>query len=182
MSEETAVIEAVEQEEQLEAGWSIKDLGAADWSLARIADLEREVDENTAMANAQIAKLQHKAQALNAPLLRRVEFFRTMLAAYAQANRAAILGNGKKKSRALLHGVLAWRKIGGGLTVTDRDALLEWARAQPVELELVRVREEPAVAEIKRHCAATGEVPPGAEVVPEGEEFSVKATMGESHE
>lgn len=178
-AERLPILSAVPDEEPAE-GWSIQDLGTADWALARIADLEREMTENTTITNLQISKLQQRCQVLNAPLIRRVEFFRSVLATFAQTHRAALLGGGRKKSRALPHGVLGWKKTGGRLTVTDRDALLEWARNQPVELELVRVKEEPSLDEIKRHCSTTGEVPPGTEVSPESEELTIKAVMGGS--
>lgn len=168
--------------DDVDEGWSIRDLETADWALLRLADLEREVEENTRVTNVHISKLQQRCQALNQTVIRRTEFFRQALAAFAQTHRAALLGSGKKKSRALLHGTLGWRKTGGGLTVTDKEALLEWARAQPVELELVRVKEEPALPEIKRHFASTGELPPGTETSPEVEEFVVKASLGGADE
>lgn len=165
----------VSDEQDPAEGWTIQDVDAADWALARIADAERELAENARIIAGQIARLKMKEEQLAIPLQRRADFFRGAVAAYAITHRPELLGGGRKKSRTLPHGSIGWRKSGGKLTVTDKEALLEWARGQPVERNFVRIKEEPAVDEIKLACAVTGEVPPGAEISPEEEDLVIKA-------
>jgi phage host-nuclease inhibitor protein Gam len=155
-------------------GWSINSLSSADWALSRVSDLEAELAENNAVAEEAIARIQSRADKLNERVQKGITFFRSALAAYAYAHRDELLKGGKKKSRALLHGSLGWKKAGGDLKVQDREALLAWARTQPVEKAFLRIKEEPAVDEVKRHFKASGEIPPGCDVEPEREDFVVK--------
>ena len=67
------------------------------------------------------------------------------------------------------------RAEGGGLVVVDKDAALEWARSQPVELGLVRIKEELSVKEFRAHCEPNGVVPPGCEWADETETVVVTA-------
>ena len=169
-------VEEYQDEEMPEArpGWHIGDLGALDWALSRVADLEREMAENERLAALAIERIRLRTLKLNERAARGVQFFSGRIREYAELHRAELLGGGKKKSRALVHGTVGWRKKGGGLSVTDVEALLAWARAQPVEAELLRIKEEPALSAIKKHYAATGEVPDGCDVEPEVEEFTLK--------
>jgi phage host-nuclease inhibitor protein Gam len=181
MSQESVEVEPY-QEESISQDWRIQDLSTADWALSRVADLERELEENEEVAKAAIARIEARKQLLNEKVERGLRFFRSHLAAFAQEHRSALLGGGKKKSRSLLHGTLGWKKSGGRLEVRDRAALLEWARLQPVELGFLRITEAPALDEIQRQFKLTGEVPPGTDVQPEVEEVVIKAAMtGESN-
>lgn len=157
-----------------EGYWRIEDLGGLDWALSRIADLEREQAENAEIVGAQIDRLRARLEKLNAQAERGLRFFRSQVAAYAEAHRAELLGGGKKKSRALPSGVIGWKKVPAKAVVTDEAALLEWARSQPVELELVRITEKPAWSDIKKQIEATGEVLPGTDYQPEGEALTIK--------
>lgn len=166
-----------QDEEMPEArpGWHIPDLGALDWALSRVADLEREQAENLELERAAIERIRLRTLRLNESAARGVAFFGGRIREYAELHRAELLGGGKKKSRKLLHGTVGWRSKGGGLSVTDAEALLAWARAQPVEAEVLRIKEDPALKAIKALFEATGEVPDGCDVEPETEEFNLKA-------
>lgn len=157
-------------------GWRVENLSSADWALSRIADLEEELAENNVVLEQAMARIRSRTEKLNEQITKGITFFRSALAAYAHEHRDALLKGGKKKSRSLLHGSIGWKQAGGDLKVQDRDALLVWARTQPVEKEFVRIKEEPAVDAVKRHFKLTGEVPPGCEVEPEREDFTVKTT------
>lgn len=157
--------------------WEVKTLDHADWALSRLGALERERRENEEVAALAKARIDVKLEALNARIERGIRFFASRLEAYATFAKADLLGGGKKKSRALLHGSLGWRKVPEKLAVKDREALLNWARSQPVESGLLRIKEEPALDELKKHFKTTGEVPPGTEVEPEKEEFIAKAEV-----
>lgn len=165
-------------EEDIGQDWRVKDLVDADWALRRLGELEKEVADNKRIEAADILRVKARTAKLNATAARGVAFFESHLRAYADAHRAELLGSGKKKSRSLQHGSIGWRKTGGKLKVVDAEALLDWARGQPVEENLVRTKEEPAIDEIKRFMKNTGELPPGAELEPEGEEIHLKPQVG----
>jgi len=162
-----------EEREEAQTGWRVENLIDADWCLKRIANLQREIAENEAIEAAHIQRLKLRTLALNERVARGVRFFTGAIQAYAEQHRPELCP-GKKKSRALAHGSIGWRKVGGGLTVTDQAKLLEWAKAKSPEGGLVRVKEEPALALIKTVFETTGEVPDGTEPNPERDEFQVK--------
>ena len=162
-----------DENEEVTVGWSVQSLADADWCLKRIADLQREADENTAIEALNIERLKLRTRALNKKALRGVEFFTGALMAYAEAHRGELL-TGKKKSRARAHGTIGWRAVGGGLTVLDKEKLLAWAKSQPAPDVLVRVTEAPAMDAIKALVEVTGEVPDGTEPNPKRDEFQAK--------
>lgn len=157
--------------------WSIGSVAELDWALERIAALEAEQASNAAIIEEKIAWLKLRLERINATPANGIAFFKGRIGEYAQAHRDELLGGGKKKSRTLPHGSVGWKKVGGGLKVLDKDALLNWAREQPVELGLVRIKEEPAVDEVKRAFKTNGEVPPGCDVDPERDELVIKTVQ-----
>jgi phage host-nuclease inhibitor protein Gam len=162
-----------DEDSEVTEAWSVKSLADADWCLKRIADLQREADENTAIEALNNERLKLRTPALNKKCLRGVEFFTGALHAYAEQHRGELL-TGKKRSRALAHGSIGWRSVGGGLTVLDKDKLLAWAKAQPPDAGLVRTTEAPALDAIKALAEVTGEVPDGTEANPKRDEFQAK--------
>lgn len=167
---------ALNEAEEIEAlGIPLKSLEDADYVLELISDLRRQVAENGRVEAAGIARLKARTELLNAPLERRAAHLESELRAWAEANRPALL-SGKAKSRKLHHGSIGWRRSGGGLSVIDPAALLAWAKAHRTSgtIVLVRTKEEPGMAEIKKLCAATGEIPDGTEPLPERDEFFCK--------
>lgn len=175
---ELTIVPQYDTEPLPDESWGITDLESMDWALARICDMEREMEENEMLAKASIGRIELKTEILNERAQKAVDFFRSRVASYAQEHRAELVGGGKKKSRTLLHGFVGWRKGGGNLEVKDKEALLEWARAQPIETNFLRVKEEPAIDEIKRAFGQTGEIPPGCDVTPQVEELTIKAVLG----
>lgn len=70
-------------------------------------------------------------------------------------------------------GQLAFRCVPGGPRVVDDAAALSWARGSlPAAVRVVESVDKRAIT---AHVAATGELPPGVEVKPDDESFSVKA-------
>lgn len=178
-----AAQEAYQDEENPSVGhaWRIEGLDSADWALRRLGDLEQEIAENEAIAARRIEEIRIRTALLNERAMKGVAFFRARLTDYAERARSELLKGGKTKTRHLPSGSIAWRKKGGGLVKADAEALLAWAREQPIEAELVRIKEEPAWDAIKRRFETTGEVPPGCDVEPEREEISIKAVKGASN-
>jgi phage host-nuclease inhibitor protein Gam len=172
-----AAQEAYQDEENPSVGhaWRIENLDSADWALRRLGDLEQEMAENEAIAARRIEEIRIRTSLLNERAMRGAAFFRMRLTEYAERSRTELLKGGKKKTRQLPSGSIAYRSKGGGLVKADADVLLAWAKEQPVELELLRVKEEPAWDAIKKRFEATGEVPPGTDVEPEREEIVIKA-------
>lgn len=181
MGEALAVVEDVEE---APAEWRIKDVEDADWALKRLAELRRETDQNNAIAAKRIQEISQRTDALNAKAMRGVSFFETHLKVWAEENRKALLGSGKQKYRDLPSGRIGWRKQQERVKVADPKAVLEWARLQPVELELIRFKEEPAMEAIQAHFERTGELPPGCEHVQGTDKFysdPEKTAAGKAH-
>lgn len=162
-----------EQDALVREGWRIEDMAQADWALRRLAELHRVVDENEAVLKASIERLKERTKRLNAQHERGIAFFEGKLREFAEPRRAELL-TGKKKSRSLPSGDIGWRSVAEKLAVVDEPAAIEWARTQPVESELLRIKEEVNKAALAAHYRETGEVPPGCDVSPAREEFHVK--------
>lgn len=161
-------------------GWRIESLEAADWALRRLAELQRQVDENNEVCRASVERMKERTRKLNASAERGVAFFAGALQQYAEAHREQLLGKGKKKSRGLPSGDIGWRTVPEKVAVLDEAAAIAWARAQPVESELLRIREEVSKPALAAHYRETGEVPPGCDVTPAREEFQAKPATIES--
>jgi phage host-nuclease inhibitor protein Gam len=168
-----------EQEPSVRGPWQIETLSDADWAFSRVAECEAEAAEIERQAEATIRRVRARAAELTAKAERGAGFFRFKLLEYAEAHRADIL-HGKKKSRDFLHGRIGWRKAGGGLAVTDKEALGAWLRAQPIESGLYRVKVEPEMAAIQAVFRARGEIPPGCEPKPETETIHIEASAPET--
>ncbi len=164
----------------LRPGWQIETLEQLDWALSRIADLEEERAENQRILQAAIDRLTVKQERLDAKIERGLLFFNFEVEHYVTMNRDTILKGGKAKSRGFLHGRIAWRKVGGGLVINNKEALLAWAKEQAIELEFVRIKQEPDVAAIKQWFKKTGEIPPGTDELPVREQLHITTdTKGE---
>jgi phage host-nuclease inhibitor protein Gam len=159
--------------------WEPSDLNSVDWALKRIGALEKEISDNEEMASRRIQEIHERLGRLNEKAMRGVEFFRKRLEAYAISNRDALLGGGKKKSRGFIHGTVGFRKKPGLLKTVDRAALMAWVRELPVEMELVRMKEEPDLDRIKKHAEEKQLVPPGMQWEPEVEEIQIRADLKE---
>lgn len=153
-------------------GWRIESLGEADWALERLAHHRREIAEALELEKLAIQRIRERTAKLTAEAQRGVRFFEGQLQAYAATNRHQLMGT--MKSRKLTHGTLGWRTKPEGHVVTDEAALLEWCRKQPLEADVLRIKEEPALAVIWAHIKRTGEDVPGTAPEPATEVFYVK--------
>lgn len=175
---ELRVIEFDDAERPVDESWQVTDLGSLDWTLSRIADLEREVEENDKLAALAIDRIKVRTEALNERAQKGVDWFRTKATAYVEEHKSELLGGGKKKSRTLLHGIIGWRKTGGKLEVKEPEVALEWARSQPVETGVLRIVEQLDKKAVNAIHEKTGEVPPGCDVSPDAEELKITAILG----
>lgn len=164
--------------ESVDPNWKITDLGAADWALSRLAECQAEAAAIDAQAEAAIARIRQRADALKMKAAKGESFFRFKLAEYAERERSSLL-TGKKKSRELLHGKIGWRAKAERLEVVDKDALTAWLAAQPVESGLYRMTLAPEMRAIQDAYKRDGIVPPGMDVKPAEEILTIEACAPE---
>ena len=165
-----------DQDPEVRGSWSITDLGSADWALSRLGECEAESAEIEAQRVAAVAAIEARAEKLKNRSARGAAFFRMRLAIWAEKN-PDMIRQGKKKSRAFLHGSIGTRKKGGLLKVIDKIALEAWLREQPPERGLFRLEVKPEMKEIQKLFATQGEIPPGCNVDPEREELEIKPEL-----
>jgi phage host-nuclease inhibitor protein Gam len=162
----------------LDPNWRIESLQSADWSMRRIAECEAEAAAIDTQFEAAVARLVARRDALKSKAERGATYFRNRVAEYAERERATLL-HGRRKSRDLLHGRIGWRSKAERLEVVDKDALVAWLSAQPVESGLYRVKVEPELRALQERFKATGEIPPGCDVKPAEETIAVEAIAPE---
>jgi phage host-nuclease inhibitor protein Gam len=164
----TDIAKAAEQyvdevDPSIRTGERIKDLGSADWYMRRLGELEREQRENRAMYEDALRRMKARFESMQAKAQRGVDFFRGELLRFMEVHRSELV-TGQKRSRALLHGILGWRKTQGLLRVVDPKALEAWLMAQPLELGLARIKVEPNMKALQEHHKEHGVIPPGTEL------------------
>ena len=91
----------------------------------------------------------------------------------ATTHRAELV-KGRTKTISLPNGEISWRKTGGRLTVTDKEALAQWCVEEGPDKGLYRVKTEPEMTKVQALFKATGVIPPGCEFEPEVESISIK--------
>jgi phage host-nuclease inhibitor protein Gam len=159
-----------EDDSVVSGAWAIQDTGSVDWALGRVAALKAEAEQIDAAAFNAKKRIDDRRNTLVARLQRGIDFFGGHISTYCTANKAAVLGGGKAKSRSFLNGLVGWRKKGAKLVVTDEAALKGWLIKQP-DVSLYRVKVEPEMAALQANFKANGVIPPGMEYQPEAETF-----------
>ena len=71
------------------------------------------------------------------------------------------------------YGKVSIRKAGGGLEVVSEEMLMDWIKKTGNE-KMLRVKESLDKKAIMEYIKGTGELPPGADIVPETESVSFK--------
>lgn len=174
MSEDTAIAIATTTEVEADEHWTIDGPSSLNWALERMSEQQAQIDENDALAKEAVERIRARLEECNAPARRSLAYFEGQIKLYAESHRGELIGGGKKKSRALPAGTIGWRKSGGKIVIMDEAACLAWARQQPIEADLVRVKVEPNKTAINDWFKANGEVPPGCELEPEAEAIYIK--------
>lgn len=154
--------------------WTPESIVDLEWCLMRIGELQAQVAENEAIYKAMVARYRDRTDAINKTPLHGIEWFTGLVHYYCEQHRDQLLKHGKAKSRKLQSGTIGWRKVGGRPVIEDKQALCEWALAQPVTSGFVRVKEEPDWSAIKEHVEKTGELLPGVIIEPEVDQFEFK--------
>jgi phage host-nuclease inhibitor protein Gam len=159
-------------------GWRVDSLESLDWALSRMADLQEEMAENERLLKEAIQRARLKTMALNERLAKGLDFFERQVRSYVEPHKQLLLKSGKKKTRVFLHGSISWRTKSARLEVKDAEAALEWARTQPVESGVLRIKEELDKRAVGALHEKTGELPPGCELTEETEELSINPIQG----
>jgi phage host-nuclease inhibitor protein Gam len=176
MSEPVEVVEFDEEAPGWKERWKIQGLDTLDWALRRLAEARRFIAENDAVAAANIARIEKATEKLNAASAHDVAFFSGVIEQYVRDNRRTLIGIGSKKSRSFPHGTVSFRKTGGRPVIGDKEALMQWAMAQPVEANVVRLKMELAWDQIKSMVEEKAiRPPPGVDIEPETETFKIEA-------
>jgi len=139
----------------------------------RIAEARREIELIGEQEAEEIARIRARAdelrQAYQAKLTWLDERYGESLKAFAAAN----LEGKKVRSIKLLSGVVGFRKNPSSLAIVDKDAALEWAKANLPDA--IKVVESVGVSPLKLHVEATGESLEFAEYTPAFDKFYIEA-------
>lgn len=159
--------------------WRIDGLGTLDWALAKLAGIEREQEQNRELAEAARNRVDTWLLAQNKKLDQSAAFFRGHITAYANEHKAELL-TGKKKSRDLPNGKVAWRKVGGRVRVVDGPTAIRFCEAEGLK-SFVKYEPRLAVDELLHWLSGLSELPPGTgcEIVPEEDRLTITATGNE---
>lgn len=118
---------ATEPEEITPDRFSIDDEIKANWVLKQMADAQRRIDGVQAMIDDEIAAIRRRGDEIMKPLQGRVQFFTAAFGAnLAEWTREELAGS-KKKSIALLHGMVGYRKSPDRFVIADEPRAVEWA-------------------------------------------------------
>ena len=153
--------------------WQPASLTDVDWLLETMGEIDAETAVNQRIADAATQRILDRLDKANGTLKRQRDYLESLARHYSAEHRTEII-RGKGKTKKLPNGDLSWRKTGGRLKLDDapdaEEKLLAWAMAQEERgaIGLVRVKREPAVAEIQKHCAGTKDKP---QVVPPGTHY-----------
>lgn len=110
---------------------------------------------------------EHLVHLAEQELVRLEEWFLPQLQSWLRENPPA-----RGKTLHLPTGSVAFRTVPGGPRVVDSGECLVWAREHLPAA--VKTTECLAIDEVKAHIEHTGEIPPGADIVPDRESFDVK--------
>jgi hypothetical protein len=133
----------------------------ADFCLAKVADLDAQIEEIQESAEVQIKRIQGWKESRVCKVERKKEFYLEIL-------RGFILSTGMKTVD-LVNGALTLRKQQDEIVIEDEDAVLKDSR-------FVRVKMMVDKATIRKHLMATGEIPDGVAVKPKEVKFGYKVS------
>jgi len=147
------------------------------WAMRKMAAASQRLKEIQHIADAEIERIQAWAEQQSREPLRDTDYFEAILIEYGRAQRVE-----GRKSVSTPYGTIKSRLAQPSFDV-DKDAFLEWAKAN--RPDLVRVKEEPNVADMKVVLEVSGEnaidphsgeVVPGVKVTGHDVRFSVEVS------
>jgi hypothetical protein len=147
------------------------------WAMRKLSAASKRIQEIKHIADSEIERIQSWAEQQSREPLRDSDYFEAILIEYGRGQR--IEG---RKSVSTPYGTIKSRTAPPAFEV-DKDAFLEWAKAN--RPDLVRVKEEPNVADMKAVLEVSGdnaidpesgEVVPGVKVTGHDVRFSVEVS------
>jgi phage host-nuclease inhibitor protein Gam len=159
--------------------WEIDGRDTLEWAMGALAEDAEEISRIRSAQAEAVARVEARAAELVRKVERRGAYFRGKVEEYARSHRADLL-TGKSKTVGLIHGEIAYRATADRLEVEDAAAALEWARTQPVDADMVRVKQEINKRALGEHFKRTGEIPPGCAVVPASESIHINPEQPEA--
>lgn len=159
-------------------GFIVDDEQKANWALRKIGELQKEMKDNTRLAEKEIDKIKRWEKQQNNRLSESVNYFEGLLADYARQKREQ---DPKFKSLSLPNGRIGFRKQQPKWIYDDK-TLLKYLERTELD-ELIRVNKAPNKSEIRKVFDVvgdkvvnkeTGEVVEGIEIVHRDETFNVR--------
>ena len=139
--------------------FQISDAASASWVVRKIVE-----------ARARQERIKQWAQKEMKSARREEEFFQNRFGPELEAWMSENLGG--KKTLRLPDGTLGYRRTRTRLQIADDEMVLDWCRQNLPDA--VRVKESILKTPLGEHLQETGEVPPGCEIEPGGDEFYVR--------
>ncbi|HEX8236308.1 MAG TPA: host-nuclease inhibitor Gam family protein [Abditibacteriaceae bacterium] len=139
--------------------FEVTDVTSASWVVRKIVE-----------ARARRERIKEWARLEMKAAQREEEFFQRRFGPSLEAWVAENL-HGRKTLR-LPDGALGYRRRRMTLQIDDKEQLLEWCKSNLPEA--VRVKEDVLKTPLNEHLKETGEVPPGCDIEPGGDEFYVR--------
>ena len=153
--------------------WRIKGPDDRVFAMDVLAKAAREKARDQATYDAAKARIDAWLAARNEAIDTGIAYVRAEMERDATVHRAELV-KGRSKTIDLPNGTISWRKTGGRLVVTDKDALAAWCVEEGPDTGLYRVRAEAELTKVQALFKVTGVIPPGCEFEPEVESISIK--------
>ena len=154
--------------------FKIDDLETADWALTKIAEAENEIEKNKSYADMQRHKIDEWETDINKEFENTISFMKSHLQLYLQTQN--------KKSIKLINGNIGFRKRQDKWNIQNNEELVKALESTELH-DLIRVKKEPALSELKKYLTVvgdqvlyekTGEVIEGIKIEKQEDSFNVK--------
>lgn len=167
-----------EQEQVEKEAFTITDDRAANWALRKIGQMQKQIEDNNALAVAEIDKIEAWNKQENQKSKDGIDYFQGLLSYYALSKREA---DPKFKSLKLPNGKIAFRKQQPKWSLDEEKVIQSLKDANASDL--IKVTEKPKLADIKKAFQVkdgkaidmeTGEVVEGITIEDQPDTFGVK--------
>ena len=156
--------------------WRIKGPDDRVFAMDVLAKAAREKARDQATYDAAKTRIDAWLAARNEAIDTGIAYVKAEMERDATVHRAELV-KGRSKTIDLPNGTISWRKTGGRLVVTDKDALAAWCVECGPDLALYRVRTEAEMAKVQQAFRVSGVIPPGCEYEPEIESITIKPSQ-----
>lgn len=154
--------------------FQINDRDSAEWALEKIALAEKELQEIKEHADKRRFKIDEYEKEASAEHENTISFMKSHLQLYLQTQ--------DKKSIKLINGNIGFRKRQDKWNIQNNEELIKTLESTELH-DLIRVKKEPALSELKKHLTVvgdqvlyekTGEVIEGIKIEKQEDSFNVK--------